>query len=446
MKQKPTKQALSLFRGKHKNQTDPTPVQVLSRMVSAVVDSVSDGIFVLHPKGRDFYIHEANRTLAGLLQTKLVGRYVQEVLPLDEFKRLRPLLRVLSAGCKSRCVRTSFQTNAGETHQIKLRLEPICVGGKVQALVGTVKVLTRDVKIQRENRELRQRFAASFRYAPYGVCFVDRHHCASLTNDAMANMLGQSGGAMQAKRIEDFIHHEDRAVFARALQKVFEGERTYDGIEVRMIDGDGHCIWVAMSISLAHYGKPHMCYAILQTLDITARKKNEAELLRLATKDHLTDANNRLVFDRRLKDAVTNAQRYGRKGAVLFIDMDDFKMVNDTLGHKTGDAVLKAVVSCASGILRSTDMLARLGGDEFAAILEEVDMHAAENKAEEVRQAICGLKIPLSDGQFLDVKASVGVKVFDGTDTDLSAEKIIHAADRAMYEQKGLTKTKSLLS
>ena len=420
--------------------------QALAQMVSAVVDSVSDGIFVLYPEGRDFRIHDANRTLAGLLQTKLVGRYVQEVLPTEEYRRLKPLLRTLGRGCRSRCLRTSFRSLSGETHQIKLRLEPICVNGEVEALVGTLKVMTHNVKMQKENRQLRQRFAASFEFAPYGVCFVDRHRQPFMVNNAMAKMLSQPAERMQSSRFEDLIYFEDRAVFARALEKVFEGQRSYDGIEVRMVGEGGEAIWVAMSISLAQRQKSHEEYAIVQTLDITTRKENEAELLRLATKDHLTGANNRLVFDRKLKEAITNARRYCRKGAVLFIDMDDFKMVNDTFGHKAGDAVLKAVVTCASGILRQTDLLARLGGDEFAAILEEADPVAAEKKAQEVREAICGLKIPVGDGQYLDVRASVGVKFFDGADADLNAETIIHAADKAMYVQKGLTKTRNLLS
>lgn len=415
---------------------------VLSRLVSTVVDSVSDGVFVLVPKGRDFIVQDANRTLAGLLQTKVKGRYVQEVLPTDDYRRLKPVLRTLSRGCKSRCFRTSFQSLSGETHQVKLRLEPICEGGKAQALVGTVKVLTQNVKIQKENRQLRQRFAASFEHAPYGVCFVNDHRTPFMVNEAMARMLGGDVSLFQEKNFEDLIYFEDRAVFARALQKVFEGQRSYDGIEVRMVNREGKAIWVAMSISLAKQSQTHSPYAIVQTLDITTRKENEAELMRLATKDHLTGANNRLVFDRKLKEAITNARRYSRKGAVLFIDMDDFKMVNDTFGHKVGDQVLKSVVTCASGILRETDLLARLGGDEFAAILEEADPRAAQKKAQEVRQAICGLKIPLGNGQYLDVRASVGVKFFDGADADLNAESIIHAADQAMYKQKGLTKTR----
>lgn len=415
---------------------------VLARLVSTVVDSVSDGIFVLAPKGRDFIVQDANRTLAGLLQTKIKGRYVQEVLPAEEYKRLKPLLRTLGRGCKSRCFRTSFQSLSGETHQVRLRLEPICEGGRMQALVGTVKVLTQNVKIQKENRQLRHRFAASFEHAPYGVCFVNDHRTPFMVNHAMARMLGAAAPDLQERNFEDLIYFEDRAVFARALQKVFEGQRSYDGIEVRMVNHQGDAIWVAMSLSLSRQSQNGTPYAIVQTLDITTRKENEAELLRLATKDHLTGANNRLVFDRKLKDAITNARRYTRKGAVLFIDMDDFKMVNDTFGHKVGDEVLKAVVTCASGILRETDLLARLGGDEFAAILEETDPTAAEKKAQEVRNAICGLKIPLKNGQFLDVRASIGVKFFDGADADLNAESIIHAADQAMYRQKGLTKTR----
>ena len=415
---------------------------ILPQLVSSIIDSVSDGVFVLVPEGQHYIVQEANRMLSGLLQTKVKGRYLQEVLPLEGCQRLKPLLRALSRGAGSRSFRTSFQNLNGETHQIKLRLEPIFQKGKTVALVGTVKVLTQSVKIQRENRQLRHQFAASFEHAPYGVCFVDENRHPFMVNASMARTLNCDIPALRETHFENLIYTDDRTVFARALQKVFEGQRSYDGIEVRMMNRQGEVIWVAMSLSLAKQSQSSTPYAIVQILDITSRKEHEAELLKLATKDYLTGANNRLVFDRKLKDAITNARRYNRKGAVLFIDMDDFKMVNDTFGHKVGDQVLKSVVTCASGILRETDVLARLGGDEFAAILEEADPQAAGRKAQEIRQAIAGLKIPLKNGQLLNVRASVGVKFFDGLDADLSAENIINEADKAMYEQKGLTKTR----
>ena len=260
-----------------------------------------------------------------------------------------------------------------------------------------------------------------------------------MVNRALARTINRPVSAVKDVSFESLVHPDDREMFKQALKKVFAGERTYDGIEIRLLSGLGDFVWVAMSLSLTHYGRDDMRYVIMQTLDITTRKENEAELMRLATQDHLTGANNRLVFDRKLRDAITNAQRYGRKGAVLFVDMDHFKQVNDTFGHKVGDAVLKATVNVVSGILRQTDTFARIGGDEFAAILEETDEAKAELKAQEVREAIAGLKVPVKD-QWLDVRASIGVQVFDGTDADLKADDIIAEADQAMYRQKFETK------
>ncbi len=416
----------------------------LMSIIAMVMDSVSDGVFVLKPASNDdFIVINSNRTVVGLLQKKMNGRLISQVLPAGVWQKFKPLLRLVGGKSQCRSLRTEFDVG-GNTHQVKLRLEPLCRNGKVQAMVVVVKLLTKTVKMQQENRELRNRFAASFEYAPYGVCFIDSSHKPAMVNRSLARTIDKPIAQLQGNSFASLIHLEDRAMFEHALEKVFEGERVYDGIEIRIVNSAGNIIWVAMSMSLAHYGRDDMRYAIIQTLDITNRKANETELMRLATQDHLTGANNRLVFDRRLRDAINNAQRYCRKGAVLFIDMDDFKMVNDTFGHKAGDAVLKAVVNSLSGILRSTDILARIGGDEFAAILEEADEEMAERKADEVRSAIAALKVPVKDN-LLDVRASIGVQVFDGSDADLKAESILNAADQAMYAQKNAVKEQHMV-
>ena len=414
-------------------------LDLVSTMMLTVMDSVSDGIMVLKPASKGEYIITAsNRTLAGFMQTGLNGKLLSSVLSEEDYHRVKVLLRMVGRQCQSRCFKTDV-TVAGHEHQIRLRLEPMIRNGKPQAFVAIVKVMTQTVKMMQENRELRNRFAASFEHAPYGVSFLQPCHKPVMVNRALARTLNRPVSAIKNMCFEALIHPDDRSMFKQALKKVFAGERTYDGIEIRVLSGTGDFVWVAMSLSLTHYGRDEMRYVIMQTLDITNRKANEAELMRLATQDHLTGANNRLVFDRKLRDAISNAQRYNRKGAVLFIDMDDFKLVNDTFGHKVGDAVLKAVVNSVSGILRQTDTLARIGGDEFAAILEETDEEKAEMKAQEVRNAIATLKVPVKD-QWLDVRASIGVEVFDGADADLKAEDIITEADQAMYRQKFATK------
>jgi len=414
-------------------------VDLVSTMMLTVMDSVSDGIFVLKPASRgEYLITAANRTLAGFMQSGLNGKLLSDVLSAADLRRMSALLRLVGRQCQSRCFKAEV-TIAGHEHQIRLRLEPMCQGGKPQAFVGVIKVMTQTVKMLQENRDLRNRFAASFEYAPYGVCFIQSCSKPAMINRALARLLNLPVAQLKEQGFCSFVHPDDCDMFKHALKKVFTGERTYDGIELRLLNGEGGFTWVAMSLSLTHYGRDDMRYVILQTLDITNRKANEAELMRLATQDHLTGANNRLVFDRKLRDAIVNAQRYGRKGAVVFIDMDDFKLVNDTFGHKVGDAVLKAVVKGVSGLLRETDTLARIGGDEFAAILEETDEPTAQRKAVELRAAIAGLKVPVKD-QWLDVRASVGVQVFDGADADLKADDIIIQADQAMYRQKFATK------
>ena len=142
-----------------------------------------------------------------------------------------------------------------------------------------------------------------------------------------------------------------------------------------------------------------------------------------------------MLFEETLQNMLAAAQRYHRKGAVLFIDLDDFKQVNDTFGHKAGDLVLQAVGQTLKHLMRGTDLVARLGGDEFAVILDEVDEKQANEKAAQVRKVINQICV-MSDDKPIAVKASVGCKLFAHAERAMTLGDVMAAADRAMYHQK----------
>jgi diguanylate cyclase (GGDEF)-like protein/PAS domain S-box-containing protein len=169
--------------------------------------------------------------------------------------------------------------------------------------------------------------------------------------------------------------------------------------------------------------------------DITDRKQADARISHLATRDALTDLPNRLLLNERLHDALAGARRRGHVIAVMFIDLDRFKNINDSLGHDVGDDLLRAIARRLSACLRESDTLARLGGDEFVVILDELkDAGAAAVVGEKLMQA---LSEPLViRGHTLVTTASIGVGCFpmDGED----AASLMRSADTAMYHAKSL--------
>jgi diguanylate cyclase (GGDEF)-like protein len=172
-------------------------------------------------------------------------------------------------------------------------------------------------------------------------------------------------------------------------------------------------------------------HLIAQVQDISERKELEGRLEHLVDHDFLTALYNGRRFEEALTQEMKSATRYGGGGAVLLIDLDHFKDVNDRFGHKAGDDLLKTVAAALRGRTRETDVLARLGGDEFGIILPQVDAAQAERVADGIVKALRNQTAMLAEHQ-IPVTASVGVALFDS----LTNIEILAAADLAMYEAK----------
>ena len=167
--------------------------------------------------------------------------------------------------------------------------------------------------------------------------------------------------------------------------------------------------------------------------DITQRRQAEERLGYLATHDVLTNLANRMLFEERLTHAIVHAKRFGRKVAVMYLDLDRFKLVNDTLGHNAGDEVLKMVAERIVANVRANDTVARMGGDEFALVLEEVDDVRDVGRVARKLLDEVGRAIDIVDRQIF-VTPSIGISIYpdDGTE----AEDLILLADQAMYGAK----------
>jgi diguanylate cyclase (GGDEF)-like protein len=188
---------------------------------------------------------------------------------------------------------------------------------------------------------------------------------------------------------------------------------------------------VLLTVSVVRDVKGGALYVINQIQDISERKERARQLEYLVDHDFLTGLYNRRWFERELGREVERAARYGTPGAVLIIDLDHFKVINDSFGHQAGDDLLKGVAGLLKQRARQSDVLARLGGDEFALLLPQTPPDRAELVADEIVKTL-NRRMAASAGQSLAVTASVGVAISDGlTDTELLAY-----ADLAMYEAK----------
>jgi diguanylate cyclase (GGDEF)-like protein len=158
-----------------------------------------------------------------------------------------------------------------------------------------------------------------------------------------------------------------------------------------------------------------------------------AELETHAERDALTGIFNRRGFERELRRAAAHLRRYGGNAALVYLDLDRFKPVNDRHGHAAGDAVLKAVAAALLGTVRASDTVARIGGDEFAVFLWNLTGEAARNKADAIERSIAGTTVPWG-GRILAVGATAGIAILTA---EMDIMELVRRADAAMYARKG---------
>ena len=285
---------------------------------------------------------------------------------------------------------------------------------------------------EEELRVNEQRFRSLVETSLPGIC-IERNGKPLFVNRSFAEIFGYDRPAdiIQLGSLEPLYMQGDLARVMRCRQMQNKGSRTSVQNEVRGVKRDGSIIWLHTQTKVISWSGG----AALQTtvVDVTLRKSYEDRLVMQANHDPLTELPNRTLALDRLTSATLNARRRGTRVAALFIDVDHFKRVNDTLGHATGDRLLRQVAQRIKSAVREEDSVAQLGGDEFIVVLPEVRQRAdAEAVAGKIVQATAG---PFFlDGRETSVTVSIGVSVFpdDGED----AEELMRNADAAMYVAK----------
>jgi diguanylate cyclase (GGDEF)-like protein/PAS domain S-box-containing protein len=283
-------------------------------------------------------------------------------------------------------------------------------------------------RLERAERWL---FASENRYrlivenANDGIWILDAEGTTDFVNRRLCEMLGREPEELLGRSPAAFTDAAGAARLAEASRR--EGQRGY--VELAFTHADGGALWVAISTS--RYAAPWGAAQVHVVTDLTQRREMEERLRRAAERDRLTGTWNRGHFERLVREALEADGE--RSVAVLFLDIDHFKYVNDALGHRAGDRLLQRIAGLFGRVLREGDELARLGSDEFAVLLRGVDRQAASHAAERLLQA-------LRDERWRGMprlSASAGVAVVDaGEGRPLSAGDMLVAADIALHQAK----------
>jgi diguanylate cyclase (GGDEF)-like protein/PAS domain S-box-containing protein len=251
-------------------------------------------------------------------------------------------------------------------------------------------------------------------------------------NDAAAHTVGFSRGELLGSRTVDFyVDPGERD----ALLTTLRDQGIARQHELRVRHRDGSILWLSVSAALMPDGEEALILFTFQ--DITPSKRREHELERLATIDGLTGALNRRQFMLEVGQRLREGALHASPLAMLILDLDHFKQVNDSRGHLAGDEVLRQVTATAMATLRHQDLFGRLGGEEFGVLLMDTDERGARELAERLRVAVEAMSIALADGGVIHPTISIGgVQATARVDALPSTVDLLTRADRALYHAK----------
>ncbi|HLI23459.1 MAG TPA: diguanylate cyclase, partial [Acidimicrobiales bacterium] len=352
--------------------------------------------------------------------------------------------------------------------QADVRMVELLLGALLVVATGAIvffgrrrsSALRREAEWLRMLVDTRERLRSAFEDTPVGSAIVDVTDDVGKiieVNPALCQLMGTRREQLRGRRFLDLLHPDDRQLLYDVYEELLAGTRRTYSLEVRAVRPDGRTLWCELVGGLMQSGDGPTKRGVAHFQDVSARKQAEQELTRQALFDSLTGLANRAHFSSRLAQAVSTAGGPGSAGggnvarggagggsagggsaggegstAVLLLDLDQFKAVNDSLGHGVGDAVLVTVAARLRGCVRPCDMVARLGGDEFVVLLE--GLGADEQPETIAARIIDALSQPVTvRGHAVMAGASIGITV---PRPGATAEDVLRDVDVAMYAAK----------
>ena len=405
------------------------------RRFRALVEHSSDLVSVIGPDGVASFVSPASTRLLGVPESEMTGRHPFERMHPDDRAQASALLdRSWAIPGLREPIEARLRHENGDWRWFEIVTDNLLDDPEVEGMVIHARDVTDRKLAQLRLQESEARFRSLVQHASDLVMVLRDDLTMGYVSPSVGRVLGHTQGYLTGRCWSELVHPDDVAK-AEALAEATTGRHN---LEVRVCHHDGSWRTLDLTVSdLRH--DPAVGGIVLNGRDVSERQQLEHQLRHQAHHDGLTGLANRTLFTQRVSEALS--RRTGPLGgiAVLFIDLDDFKTVNDGLGHSAGDALLGQVASRMEWVLRSGDVAARLGGDEFAVLLENVTGEAGVLDIFEVIQD--SLRTPfMIDGREVNVTASIGI-AFDRREAS-SADVLLRNADVAMYQAKSRGKNR----
>ena len=312
---------------------------------------------------------------------------------------------------------------------LEIRGTPLPDGGFVTIYTD----ITERKQAEKALRESEEELRLLTDNVPAMILYVDRNMNCVFANKRYADFFGVDIDDIVGKPLRDIVEPASHPFLEHHFAQAFEGRPTAYQRTVLSNSGERRCIEVKLVPRALQQGQVVGCYAM--GTDITEQRGAEQRMQHMAHHDSLTGLPNRLLFNDRMAQAIVQANRESSQFALLYLDLDKFKPVNDTFGHDAGDQLLTKVADRIRELVRESDTVARLGGDEFAVILR--DISSRDDVAAVSRKIIAAISLPFYLGtvsQTVEIGTSIGIAVYPGDAQD--HDTLIKLADAAMYRAK----------
>lgn len=407
---------------------------------SATLRCVADGVLATDAQGMVQFMNPTAEKLLKMPLAQALGRPVDEIIVVKDTQTGKNISLPMWATLENDSLTEIKFENLlvlanGQRLPIDGSTAPI--RGDDAKMIGTV-IAFRDINERlaaaEALRQSEERFRAAFDLAPVGMALVALNGRFMQGNSALFKLLNYSESALYRLTQADLSHPEDLSIEKQHLNQLLNGERLSVQFEKRYRVRAAEYLSALVSVSLLTQKNQPLCY-LYQVHDLTAQKEAANQLAKLAHFDPLTGLTNRARMRDELERMILAARRSGKQLAIVFLDLDHFKRVNDTLGHEAGDNLLQVIAQRLLSAVRESDCVARLGGDEFVLLLPNIEQTEDVSIVTGKVNKFCSEPVMLY-GQKMMVGVSMGVSLFpdDGTD----AVSLLRSADSALYHAKEL--------
>jgi diguanylate cyclase (GGDEF)-like protein/PAS domain S-box-containing protein len=405
-----------------------------------ITDTLGEGIYVTDAAGLITFINPEAQRLLGWNQHAAQGKNAHALFHYHKADRSHypeqecVMCNVMKTGQPIKSSDEVLWQRDEKPIHIDVTSVPIIRDGRLCGAVVVFDDISSRKKTESALRASEKSFREIIDFAPIGMAIVSLEGRFTKVNQALCNIVGFNREELIIRTFQEITHADDLAADLEYVHQLLDGKINAYQMEKRYIRKDKSMVWVQLSVSIFRDDEQAPQYFIAQIEDITARKHQFDEVAQEAYFDALTNLPNRRMLLMRLHQLHAHIERYQQLAALIFLDVDHFKQINDSLGHDVGDAILKEVAARLLGCLRQTDTVSRQGGDEFVIMLPELKK---DEDAELVaRKIVSSFAAPiLVNGKEIKIGVSVGVAL-RGITAQGPVNEWMKQADQAMYQAK----------